>query len=91
MLQIPGVSTRRGAHGMARTLDGAYIHQADRVQNVVEVIDTASSHIGLYDLASANGQIQVCLIMDKDRMSGFYQNRRKCIEITVFSSNDCSN
>ena len=55
--QIPGMTTRRDAHGMARTLDGAYIHQADRVQNVVEVIDTASmSRIGSYDLTSANGQ-----------------------------------
>jgi hypothetical protein len=55
--QIPGVSTRRDAHGMAITLDGRYIHQNDRVQNVVEVIDTASmSRVGTYDLTSANGQ-----------------------------------
>ena len=55
--QLPGVTTRRDAHGMARTLDGAYIHQADRLQNNIEVIDTASmSRIGSYDLTSANGQ-----------------------------------
>ncbi len=55
--QLPGVTTRRDAHGMARTLDGAYIHQADRLQNVVEVIDTASmTRIGRYDLTSKNGQ-----------------------------------
>ncbi len=55
--QLPGVTTRRDAHGMARTLDGAYIHQADRLQNVVEVIDTASmSRVGTYDLTSRNGQ-----------------------------------
>jgi hypothetical protein len=55
--QLPGVSTRRDAHGMAMTLDGAYIHQADRIQNVVEVIRTSDmKHVGSYDLTSANGQ-----------------------------------
>ena len=55
--QIPGVTTRRDAHGMARTLDGAYIHQADRLQNNVEVVDAASmSRIGSYDLTSSDGQ-----------------------------------
>jgi len=55
--QLPGVTTRRDAHGMAITNDGKYIHQADRLQNVVEVIDTASmSRVGTYDLTSANGK-----------------------------------
>lgn len=55
--QIPGITTRRDAHGMAITNDGRYIHQADRIQNVIEVIDTASmTRIGTYDLTSANGQ-----------------------------------
>ena len=52
--QIPGNATRRDAHGMAITLDRRYVHQADRVQNVVEVIDTASM-TRTYDLTSANG------------------------------------
>ncbi|MCK5395418.1 MAG: hypothetical protein KAJ32_05460 [Gammaproteobacteria bacterium] len=55
--QLPGISTRRDAHGMAITNDGRYIHQADRIQNNIEVIDTASmTRIGTYDLTSANGQ-----------------------------------
>lgn len=55
--QLPGVTTRRDAHGMAKTLDGAYIHQADRLQNNVEVIRTSDmKHVGSYDLTSANGQ-----------------------------------
>ena len=54
--QIPGETTRRDAHGMARTLDGRYIHTADRIQNVVEVFDTYDkAHIGTYDLTSRNG------------------------------------
>ncbi len=55
--QLPGVTTRRDAHGMSITIDGAYIHQSDRLQNNVEVFKTASmEHIGTYDLTSANGQ-----------------------------------
>ncbi|RDH85193.1 MAG: hypothetical protein DIZ80_02625 [endosymbiont of Galathealinum brachiosum] len=55
--QLPGITTRRDAHGMAKTLDGRYIHQADRLQNVVEVVDTKTmQHVGSYDLTSANGQ-----------------------------------
>jgi hypothetical protein len=55
--QLPGISTRRDAHGMAMTLDGAYIHQADRIQNNVEVIRTSDGvHVGSYDLTSANGK-----------------------------------
>mgnify|MGYP001557432365 FL=1 len=54
--QLPGMTTRRDAHGMARTLDGKYIHTADRIQNVVEVYSTSSmSHVGTYDLTSRNG------------------------------------
>ena len=55
--QLPGVSTRRDAHGMARTVDGAYIHNVDRIQNIVEVFDTANqTRIGTYDLTSGNGR-----------------------------------
>jgi len=54
--QIPGVSTRRDAHGMARTLSGSHIHNVDRIQNVVEVFNTATYAHTSYDLTSADGQ-----------------------------------
>ncbi len=54
--QIPGNSTRRDAHGMARTVSGSHIHNADRVQNVVEVFDTETLARSTYDLTSADGQ-----------------------------------
>ena len=55
--QKPGKTVRRDAHGMSRTLDGAYIHQADRLQNIVGVFDTASmSLMSSYDLTSKDGQ-----------------------------------
>jgi hypothetical protein len=54
--QLPGMSTRRDAHGMARTVDGRYIHTVDRIQNVAEVFDTDSqTWVGTYDLTSKNG------------------------------------
>jgi hypothetical protein len=54
--QIPGVTTRRDAHGMARTLSGSHIHNVDRIQNNVEVFDTTTLARTTYDLTSANGQ-----------------------------------
>ncbi|PHS18628.1 MAG: hypothetical protein COA86_08045 [Kangiella sp.] len=59
--QIPGVTTRRDAHGMIRTNIGNYIHNADRVQNTVEVFSATglgamNAHVGSYDLTSADGQ-----------------------------------
>jgi hypothetical protein len=57
--QLPGVSTRRDAHGMTRTVDGSYIHNVDRIQNVVEVFNTIpgqEARIGTYDLTSEDGQ-----------------------------------
>jgi hypothetical protein len=56
--QLPGVSTRRDSHGMARTRSGNYIHTADRIQNMVEVVNTKSLKRTTYDLRSANGQGQ---------------------------------
>jgi len=56
--QLPGTTTRRDAHGMGITSDGAYIHQSDRLQNNVVVFDTANPVAGpitTYDLTSANG------------------------------------
>ena len=54
--QLPGTTTRRDAHGMARTMDGAYIHNVDRIQNNVEVFDTTTLARTTYDLTSADGQ-----------------------------------
>ena len=55
--QLPGETTRRDAHGAVITNDKRYVHNVDRIQNNVEVFDTASqAHVGTYDLTSANGQ-----------------------------------
>lgn len=56
--QLPGVTTRRDAHGAARTLSGNYIHSVDRIQNNVEVFATAEGNmqrVWTYDLTSKNG------------------------------------
>ena len=55
--QLPGVTTRRDAHGAATTLNGQYVHNADRIQNVVEVFDTSTlTAVNHYDLTSLDGQ-----------------------------------
>ncbi len=55
--QVPGITTRRDAHGMIPTLDHKYLHVVDRTQNNMEVFDTATeTHVGTYDLTSADGQ-----------------------------------
>ncbi len=56
--QLPGVTTRRDSHGMASTISGGHVHTVDRLQNVVEVIDTHTLHRTTYDLTSANGKGQ---------------------------------
>jgi hypothetical protein len=53
--QLPGVSTRRDAHGMALT--GDYIHVSDRIQNVMETFDTSTYERSTYDLVSTTGQM----------------------------------
>ena len=56
--QLPGETTRRDAHGMTRTVDGAYIHNVDRVQNIVEVFSTTpgtEERVATYDLTSYSG------------------------------------
>ena len=51
--QLPGVTTRRDAHGMGISGKGRYIHQSDRLQNNVEVFDTENGkHVGSYSLAN---------------------------------------
>jgi len=52
--QLPGFTTRRDSHGMARS--GDYIHTVDRIQNNVEVFDIATLAHTTYDLTSADGQ-----------------------------------
>ena len=54
--QLPGITTRRDAHGMARTLDGAYVHTVDRLRNVVEVYDSVEFNRTTYDLTSEDGR-----------------------------------
>lgn len=55
--QLPGVSTRRDAHGLAVTIDDAYVHNVDRIQNTVEVFAADGlTRVGSYDLTSADGQ-----------------------------------
>ncbi len=53
--QLPGITTRRDSHGMAATVDGAYVHTVDRIQNSVEVIRTRDDARFTYDLTSKNG------------------------------------
>ena len=54
--QLPGITTRRDAHGLAVTANQSYIHNVDRIQNVVEVFETVSYNRTTYDLTSADGQ-----------------------------------
>lgn len=54
--QLPGVTTRRDAHGVAVTVDEQYIHNVDRIQNVVEVFHSDTLARTTYDLTSADGQ-----------------------------------
>jgi hypothetical protein len=54
--QLPGVSTRRDSHGEAVTINGKYVHVADRIQNVMEVFDAETQQrVHTYDLVSADG------------------------------------
>ncbi len=54
--QLPGTSTRRDAHGATRLNFGSHVHNADRVQNTVEVFNTRSLERTTYDLTSADGK-----------------------------------
>lgn len=53
--QLPGISTRRDAHGAAATLDEGFIHNVDRIQNNVEVFNTTTLARTTYDLTSSDG------------------------------------
>ncbi|MEA5595717.1 hypothetical protein [Rivularia sp. UHCC 0363] len=54
--QLPGTTTRRDAHGIARTLSGSHIHNVDRIQGNVEVFNTKTLERTTYDLTSASGK-----------------------------------
>lgn len=54
--QIPGITTRRDAHGMYGTKNGKYLHMVDRIQGVVEVFDTETYKRRTYDLVSIDGK-----------------------------------
>ena len=54
--QIPGITTRRDAHGAVDTLSGSHVHNVDRIQNNVEVFNTVTKERTSYDLTSADGQ-----------------------------------
>ncbi|AFZ47924.1 hypothetical protein Cyast_1971 [Cyanobacterium stanieri PCC 7202] len=54
--QLPGVTNRRDSHGLARTVDGVYIHSVDRIQNTIEVFNSETFAHTSYDLTSENGQ-----------------------------------
>lgn len=58
--QLPGVTTRRDSHGMARTANDKYIHTVDRIQNEMAVFKNNENHgtTKWYDLTSANGKGQ---------------------------------
>ncbi len=54
--QEPGVTTRRDAHGAVATHGGDYVHNVDRIQNVVEVFNSDTYARTRYDLTSLDGQ-----------------------------------
>jgi len=54
--QKPGTTTRRDSHGSVATIDGKYVHTVDRIQNVVEVFDSATYERATYDLVSMDGK-----------------------------------
>jgi hypothetical protein len=55
--QLPNNTTRRDSHGAWSTLDGKFVHVADRIRNVMEVFDAeAFERVNTYDLVSATGK-----------------------------------
>ena len=55
--QIPSMTTRRDSHGAAVTINGKFVHVADRIQNVIEVFDSKTfNHVSTYDLVSMDGK-----------------------------------
>lgn len=62
--QIPGVTTRRDSHGTDLTIDGTYLHTADRIQNNVEVLDISTYSRTTYSLTDppSAGATPVCTV-----------------------------
>ena len=54
--QLPSVTTRRDAHGVAVTKGETHIHNVDRIRNNVEVFNATTYERTTYDLTSADGQ-----------------------------------
>lgn len=54
--QLPGTSSRRDSHGMAKTMKDNFVHVGDRIQNIVEVFDASTKRRSMYDLSSADGK-----------------------------------
>lgn len=54
--QIAGETTRRDAHGIISTANKKYVHNLDRIQNVVEVFDIKTFQRFTYDLTSKDGR-----------------------------------
>ena len=51
--QIPGITTRRDAHGAFKTFDGSHVHFVDRIQNVVESFDVGTDRRNTYRLTDS--------------------------------------
>lgn len=54
--QLPETTNRRDSHGMARTINGNYIHVVDRIQNTIEVFNSQTFDHLSYDLTSQDGK-----------------------------------
>ncbi len=50
--QLPGSSTRRDAHGAVATTSGHYVHNGDRVQNVMRSFNVATGTSSEYSLTN---------------------------------------
>ncbi len=50
--QLPGVATRRDAHGAVATNSGHYVHNGDRVQNVMRSFNVATGASSEYSLTN---------------------------------------
>lgn len=53
--QVPGLTTRRDAHGLIVTKDGKFLHVSDRVQNTMEVFEVKTqTWVGKYDYTAGD-------------------------------------
>jgi hypothetical protein len=54
--QLPKSTTRRDSHGMIVTVGGSYVHVMDRIQNTIEVFDSAKYKHTTYDTTTYSGR-----------------------------------